>query len=80
MIRPTYLLRLGATAGRAIADAANIGYGPLENDQSPVGDLNSNPNASTFARGRTFNDRAFTGKIVAVYRFPKATTLGLLAR
>jgi len=80
MVRPKYLLRLGATAGRAIGDAASVGYGPLENDQSLVGDLNSNPNASTFARGRTFNDRAFTGKIVAVYKFPKATTLGLLAR
>ena len=80
MVRPKYLLRLGATAGRAIADSANVGYGPLENDQSLIGDVNANPNASTFARGRTFNDRAFTGKIVGVYRFPKATTLGFLAR
>jgi hypothetical protein len=80
IVRPKYLLRLGATAGQAIADAAHVGYGPLENDQSLVGDVNSNPNSSTFARGRTFNDRAFTGKIVGVYRFPKTTTLGFLAR
>jgi hypothetical protein len=80
MVRPKYVLRLGATAGRAIADAAHVGYGPLENDQSLVGDVNSDPNSSTFARGRLFNDRAFTGKIVGVYRFPNATTLGFLAR
>jgi hypothetical protein len=80
LTRPTFLLRLGATAGRAIASAANIGFGPAENDQSLVGDLNTDPNSTTFARGRTFNDRAFTGKITAIFKFPKATRLGLLAR
>ncbi len=78
--RTSFLLRLGATAGRAIGSAANVGFGPLENDQSLVGDVNTNPNSATFARGRTFNDRAFTGKITMIYKFPKATTLGLLAR
>jgi hypothetical protein len=80
LTRPRFLLRLGATAGRAVATAANIGFGPLENDQGLSGDIAADPNAATFARGRTFNDRAYTAKVTAVYRFPKATTLGMIAR
>ena len=80
MTRPRFLLLFGATAGRAVASAANRGFGPLENDQSIVGELTANPNAATFARGRTFNDRAYTAKVTTVYRFPTATTLGLIAR
>jgi hypothetical protein len=70
----------GATAGRAETSAANRGVGPLENDQGLVGELAADPNAGTFARGRPFTDRAYTAKLVGVYRFPTATTLGIVAR
>ena len=80
MTRRRFLLLLGATAGRAVASAANRGFGPIENDQSLVGELTADPNAGTFARGRTFNDRAYTAKVTAVYRFQRATTLGVIAR
>ena len=73
-------LRLGATAGRALASAANRGVGPLENDQSLVGELTTDPNAATLARGRVFNDRAYTVKLAAVYLLPKETTIGATAR
>lgn len=78
--KDTFLLYLGATMGRAVASAANRGVGPIENDQSLVGELTSDPNAATFARGRTFTDRAYTAKMIAVYRLPKSTTIGLVAR
>ena len=31
-------------------------------------------------RGRLFGDRAFTGKLTTVYRFPSSLTLGAIAR
>lgn len=73
-------LLVGATAGRAETSAASRGFGPLENDQGLVGELGADPNAGTFARGRPFTDRAYTAKVVGVFRFPTATTLGLVAR
>ena len=80
MSRPRFVLLLGATAGRAVASAANRGIGPLENDQGLVGELTADPNAATFARGRPFTDRAYTAKVTAVYRLPRATTIGVIAR
>jgi len=70
----------GATASAANGSAANRGYGPLENDQDIVGELGTDPNASTFARGRLFSDRAFTIKWTTTYRFPKEIRLGVIAR
>src|SRR5262245_34372006 len=70
----------GATASAANGSAANRGYGPLENDQDMVGELGTDPNASTFARGRLFSDRAFTIKWSTTYRFPKEIRLGVIAR
>jgi hypothetical protein len=70
----------GATASAANGSAANRGYGPLENDQDLVGELSTDPNAATFARGRLFSDRAFTIKWSTTYRFPKDIRLGVIAR
>jgi hypothetical protein len=70
----------GATASAANGSAANRGYGPLENDQDLVGELSTDPNAATFARGRLFSDRAFTIKWTTTYRFPKDIRLGVIAR
>lgn len=70
----------GATASAANGSAANRGYGPLENDQDVVGELLTDPNATTFARGRLFSDRAFTIKWTTTYRFPMDIRLGVIAR
>ena len=47
----------GATASAANGSGGNRGYGPLENDQDVPGELFTNPNAATYARGRLFSDR-----------------------
>jgi hypothetical protein len=69
-----------ATASAANGSAANRGYGPLENDQDVVGELQTDPNAATFARGRLFSDRAFTIKWTTTYRFPQGIHVGVIAR
>jgi hypothetical protein len=73
-------LLLGATASITSGQAGNRGFGPTENDQSVAGELFADPNAATLARGRLFSDRAFTGKIGVVYRFPADVRLGAIAR
>jgi hypothetical protein len=73
-------LLLGATASITSGPAGNRGFGPTENDQSVAGELFADPNAATFARGRLFSDRAFTGKVGVVYRFPADVRLGAIAR
>ena len=70
----------GATASAANGSAANRGFNPLENDQDAIGELFTNPNAMTYARGRLFNDRAFTIKWTTVYRFPWDIHFGAIAR
>jgi len=73
-------LLAGATAGRADGLAADPGFLATENDPGVVGDLFTDPNAATYARGRLFGDRAYTIKITGVYRFPADVHLGLIAR
>ncbi len=74
------LFFIGGTASQTDGPAANRGYGPLENDEGIVGEVFTNPNAEGYARGRLFNDRAFTGKIVSVFHLPRDFRLGLLVR
>lgn len=70
----------GATASIAQGPATNRGYGALENDQSVLPDAFVTPNGDTFARGRLFNDRAFTIKLSGVYRLPWDIRAGAIAR
>ena len=49
---------------------ANPGNAVFENDPGVVGALFSDPNTAINATGRAFTDRAFTGKIEALYRLP----------
>jgi hypothetical protein len=49
---------------------SNPGNAVFENDPGVVGALFSDPNADINATGRAFTDRAFTGKIEALYRLP----------
>jgi hypothetical protein len=70
----------GATAYLARGSGGNRGYGPRENDQDVPGELFTNPNAATYARGRLFSDRGFTIKWTTVYRMPYDISLGAIAR
>lgn len=69
-----------ATASLAQGSAGNRGFGPLENDQDVIGELFTNPNATGFARGRLFADRAFTIKWTTVYKLPGDIDFGAIAR
>ena len=75
-----FLLFGGGVAGIAEGPAAARGFGPLENDQATIGELGGNPNAGTYAQGRFFTDRAFTGKLATVFKLPSEMRLGLIAR
>ena len=50
--------------------ANNPGNAVFENDPGVVGALFSDPNANINSTGRASTDRAFTGKIAALYRLP----------
>jgi len=50
--------------------ANSPGNAVFENDPGVVGALFSDPNADINSTGRAFADRAFTGKIEALYRLP----------
>jgi hypothetical protein len=71
---------LGLTAGRSEGIAANRGFGPLENDDGVIGEVFVNPNARTYAQGRTFTERGYTIKTAATYTFPHDTTFGIIGR
>jgi hypothetical protein len=70
----------GATAYAALGSSGSRGFRALENDQDMLGELFTNPNAATFARGRLFTDRGFTIKWTTVYRFPGDVHAGVIAR
>ncbi len=74
-----YLI-FGATAYAALGSSANRGFRATENDQDALGELFTDPNAATFARGRLFGDRGFTIKWTTVYRFPGDVHAGVIAR
>lgn len=62
------------------ARGSNRGYGPVENDPGTVGELFTNPNADTFARGHQFFDRAYVMKWWAAYAAPKHWLVSAVAR
>ena len=77
---PRLFLLLGATASASVGQASSRGFRATENDQDAIGEIFTNPNALTNARGRLFSDRAYTIKWTTVYRFPKDIRLGAIAR
>ncbi|HEX4347822.1 MAG TPA: TonB-dependent receptor [Vicinamibacterales bacterium] len=70
----------GLSANQSESNAANIGFGPLENDPDVIGSTFVDPNAATFPRGRPFSDRAYTIKISTILRLPADIHAGLIAR
>jgi hypothetical protein len=73
-------LRIGATASAAVGSGGARGFRAAENDQDVLGELFTNPNAQTFARGRLFGERAYVIKWTTIYRLPANFTLGAIAR
>jgi hypothetical protein len=71
---------LGATAGRANGYSANRGFQAIENDYDVIGEVFTNPNARTYAKGRDFTDRGYTIKLSTIYEFPKDIHFGFMAR
>jgi hypothetical protein len=70
----------GATAGRSEGNAANRGFLLTENDHALIGEVFTDPNAWTYARGRPFTERGYTIKTAGIYHFPYAIRLGVAAR
>jgi hypothetical protein len=73
-------LLAGATAGRSEETSANRGFLASENDQGLIGEVFTNPNAETNARGRPFTERGYTIKTAGTYRFSETVRLGVAAR
>ncbi|HYE89290.1 MAG TPA: hypothetical protein VEA16_23225 [Vicinamibacterales bacterium] len=78
--KPRVVFRIGGTASASVGSGGNRGFTAFENDQTILGELFTNPNAQTFARGRLFNDRAYTIKTVTIVRLPARTVIGAIAR
>ena len=70
----------GATAGRSWGPAAARGFQAFQNDEAITGDLLTNPNATTFARGALFSNRGYTIKTSGTYRLPHDVRLGIVGR
>jgi TonB dependent receptor len=73
-------LLFGATAGRSEGLSGNRGFQAIENDQGILGELFTDPNAATYAKGRLFTERGYTIKTAFVYQFPYDVRLGAVAR
>ena len=63
-----WLFRFGGSAYRSEGVGADRGYHASENDQGLLGEVFTNPNATTYARGRLFYDRAFVMKVLGGYQ------------
>ena len=63
-----WLFRFGGSAYLSEGVGADRGYHASENDQGLLGEVFTNPNATTHARGRLFYDRAFVMKVLGGYQ------------
>ena len=80
VIAGRFYMLLAGTAYLAEGVAASQGFRGTENDQGLLGDVLLDPNTALFSSGRLFGDRAFTGKLTTVYRFPSSITCGAILR
>jgi hypothetical protein len=77
--RPVEML-FGATMYRTRTWAAYRGFGPIENDQSVVGEVFETPNARPLLQGSNFFDRSYVGKLAGTVHLPSAFRFGFAAR
>ena len=61
---------IGATAHKSEGIGGNRGYLVTENDQGVIGEVFSEPNAETFARGRLFFERGYVVKWSGMWQAP----------
>jgi len=71
---------IGATAHKSTGTGGNRGFRADENDQGVLGEVFSDPNASTEARGRLFTERGYVVKWSAMYQLPWGLRGGTAAR
>ncbi len=71
---------LGGTATRSEGVPASRGFSAIENDEAVVGEVFTNPNANTNAKGRLFTERGYTLTAAGVYQFPADVKLALIGR
>jgi hypothetical protein len=71
---------IGGTAHKSEGIGGNRGFRPDENDQGVIGEVFSEPNAETFARGRLFFERGYVAKWSAIYQLPYGLRGGTIAR
>ena len=71
---------IGATAHKSEGIGGNRGFRPDENDQGVLGEVFTEPNAETFARGRLFFERGYVIKWSGVYQLPYGLRGGTSAR
>ena len=74
------LFTVGGTATRSEGLPANRGFGAMENDEGLVGEIFTDPNAQTNAKGRLFTERGYTLTTSGVYQFPADVKLSLIGR
>ena len=79
-VGPRLLVLFGGTAGRSEGWASNRGYRYDENDTTVLGEVFADPNAYTFAKGRTFTERGYTLKLSGATTLPHDIRLGVAAR
>lgn len=70
----------GVMAYRTRSWVGHLGFGPLENDQSVVGDVFEHPNARPVVQGSYFFDRSYVAKWSTSYRAPGDIRIGFSAR
>ena len=62
------------------AAAGHRGFGPAENDAGIVGELLTDPNATTHGRGNVFADRQYDFRVATAYKLPHDLSFGVVAR
>ena len=77
---PRVFLAASGTMGWTYAAAGSRGFGPAENDAGIVGELLTDPNAATNARGNVFADRQYNFRVATAYRLPHDVSVGVVAR
>lgn len=77
--RPVEMV-FGALMYRTRTWAAYRGFGPIENDQSVVGEVFEDPNARPLLQGSNFFDRSYVGKLAGTVHLPWAIRFGFAAR
>ena len=77
---PRMLLFAGGTTSDPHVAAGNRGFHANENDIGILGELFTNPNATTHAGGFPFTDRSYTVKLAGAYRIGRGVKVGVIAR